>query len=205
MARHHWPEILHFAGTAIVYATLQPRPGPSNTTIVRFRHFHPLPAGNSILSWFPYRAELCRERLSSAIASFDHSSLRVAQTVSRQVALCFRLFQFTSLQLCRLCCFTCQIPVMSHSRGLTVRSRLVCLSRCVLPSFTMQRHRRIGQTALALLIVCVVLVGFATFPPCYRTPTWDRQSGHRIRAPLWGHGVWRHCSNTTTAGHWPRG
>src|SRR5260370_17611953 len=90
--------------------------------------FHLLPAGNSdpVLG-FPCRTDCAGRDSRRRPSVLAHSSLRVAQAVSRQVAVCFRLFPFTSLHCTDRVALLGQIPRRVYNSRSTLCSRPISL------------------------------------------------------------------------------
>jgi hypothetical protein len=162
-ARHHLPEILISLALLVVYATLQPRTWTGQKynhefldTFIRY-----LP-GILILSWvflivrIVQGEALVGDRQFWITRPYEWHKLLAAKLLS--VLIFFHLPLFVA-QIMLL--YIAKFPVLSSIPGLMYIHALFGFA-LVLPSFTIGSVTSgIGQTALALLIVCVVLLGVA--------------------------------------------
>jgi hypothetical protein len=162
-ARHHWPEIVISLALLVVYATLQPRTWTqqqyNRAFLDTFIHYLP---GILILSWvflivrIVQGETLVGDRQFWITRPYEWHGLLAAKLLS--VLVFFHLPLFIA-QIALL--YVAKFPVMSSIPGLLYVHALFVFA-LVLPSFTIGTVTSgIGQTALALLIVCVLLVGFA--------------------------------------------
>jgi len=162
-ARHHWPEILISLALLVVYATLQPRTWTeqhyNRAFLDTFIHYLP---GILILSWvflivrIVQGETLVGDRQFWITRPYVWHRLLAAKLLSVFVFFNLPLFIVQTVLL-----YVAKFPVMSSIPGLLYVHALFVFA-LVLPSFTIGSVTSgIGQTALALLIVCVVLVGFA--------------------------------------------
>ena len=162
-ARHHWPEIVISLALLVIYATLQPRTWTEQQYNREFldTFIHYLP-GILILSWvflivrIVQGETLVGDRQFWITRPYEWHGLLAAKLLS--VFVFFHLPLFIA-QIVLL--YVAKFPVMSSIPGLLCVHALFVFA-LVLPSFTIGSVTSgIGQTALALLIVCVVFVGFA--------------------------------------------
>ena len=162
-ARHHWPEILISLGLLVVYAALQPRTWTgqqySRAFLDTFINYLP---GILILSWvflivrIVQGETLVGDRQFWITRPYEWHKLLAAKLLS--VVFFFHLPLFI-VQIMLL--YVAKFPVRSSIPGLLYVHALFVFA-LVLPAFTIGSVTSgIGQTALALLIVGVALVGFA--------------------------------------------
>jgi hypothetical protein len=162
-ARHHWPEILISLALLVVYATLQPRTWTEQQYdrgfLDTFVHYLP---GILILSWvflivrIVQGETLVGNRQFWITRPYEWHRLLAAKLLSAFVFFHLPLFIMQIVLL-----YVAKFPVMPSIPGLLYVHALFVFA-LVLPSLTIGSVTSgIGQTALALLIVCVVLVGFA--------------------------------------------
>jgi hypothetical protein len=162
-ARHRWPEILISLALLVVYATLQPRTWTEQEynrayldTFIRY-----LPA-ILILSWVFLIVRLVQgetlvgDRQFWITRPYEWHKLLAAKLLGVFVFFHLPLFltQITLLYMAKF-------PLGSSILGLLYVHALFVFA-LVLPSLTIGSITSgIGQTTIALLIVCVVLLGFA--------------------------------------------
>jgi len=162
-ALHHWPEILISLALLVVHATLQPRTWTEQQYNREFLDIfiHYLP-GILILSWvflivrIVQGETLVGDRQFWITRPYEWHKLLAAKLLS--VLVFFHLPLFI-VQIGLL--YVAKFPVMSSISGLLCVHALFVFA-LVLPSLTIGSVTSgIGQAALVLLIVFVVLVGFA--------------------------------------------
>src|SRR5260370_11049118 len=161
--RHHWPEILISLALLLVYAILQPRTWTEQQYNRQFLDtVLPSLPGILILSWvflvvrIVQGEALVGDRQFWLTRPYEWHRLLAAKLLSVFVFFHLPLFIVQIVLL-----YVAKFPVVSTIPGLLYVHALFAFA-LVLPSFTIGSvTSRIGQTALALLIVCGALVGFA--------------------------------------------
>jgi hypothetical protein len=162
-ARHHWPDILISLALLVVYAALQPRTWSEQQYNREFldAFIRYLP-GILILSWvflivrIVQGEALVGDRQFWITRPYEWHKLLAAKLLS-----VFFFFHLPLLIVQIMLLYVAKFPVMPSIPGLLYVHALFVFA-LVLPGFTIGCVTSgIGQTALALLIVGAVLVGFA--------------------------------------------